>query len=88
MQPIQGRAFQTGAWVGDFPGGSEGKESACNAGDLDQIPGCGRFLGEGYGNRLQYSYLENFMEEPGGLQFMGSQSQTQLTHTPSFQMGE
>ena len=59
MQPIQGKAFQIGAGVGDFPGGSDGKESACNAGDLGSIPACGRSLGEGYGNPLQYSRLEN-----------------------------
>ena len=42
-----------------FPGGSEGKESACSAGDLDSIPGSGRSLGEGNGNPLQNSCLEN-----------------------------
>ena len=42
-----------------FPGGSVGKESACNAGDLDSIPGLGRFPGGGHGNPLQYSCLEN-----------------------------
>ena len=42
-----------------FPGGSAGKESACNAGDLGSIPGLGRSLGGGHGNPLQYSYLEN-----------------------------
>ena len=42
-----------------FPGGSECKESACNAGDLDSIPGLGRFPGGGRGNPLQYSCLEN-----------------------------
>ena len=42
-----------------FPGGSEGKASACNAGDLDSIPGLGRSPGEGNGNPLQYSCLEN-----------------------------
>ena len=43
----------------DFPGGSDGKERACNAGDLDSIPGLGRSLAEGNGNPLQYSCLEN-----------------------------
>ena len=38
-----------------FPGGSEGKASACNAGDPGLIPGSGRSLGEGNGNPLQYS---------------------------------
>ena len=56
-----------------FPGGSDGKESACNARDLGSIPGLGRFPEVGYGYPLQYSYLENpRTEEPGGLQSMGS----------------
>ena len=42
-----------------FPGGSDGKVSACNAGDLGSIPGLGRSPGEGNGNPLQYSCLEN-----------------------------
>ena len=42
-----------------FPGGSDGKASACNAGDLGSIPGSGRSPGEGNGNPLQYSCLEN-----------------------------
>ena len=42
-----------------FPGGSEVKASACNAGDLGSIPGSGRSPGEGTGNPLQYSCLEN-----------------------------
>ena len=45
-----------------FPGGSEGKASACKAGDLGLIPGCGRSPGEGNGNPLQYSCLENPMD--------------------------
>ena len=45
-----------------FPGGSDGKESACNAGDLSLIPGLGRFPREGNGYVLQYSCLENPME--------------------------
>ena len=45
-----------------FPGGSDGKESTCNAGDLGLIPGWGRFPGEGKGNPLQYSCLENPMD--------------------------
>ena len=43
----------------DFPGGSDGKESAYNAGDLGSIPGWGRSPGEGNGNLLQYSRLKN-----------------------------
>ena len=46
----------------DFPGGSDGKVSACNAGDLGSIPGSGRSLGEGNRNPLQYSCLENSMD--------------------------
>ena len=42
-----------------FPGGSEGKESACNAGDVGSILGLGRSPGGGHGNPLQYSCLEN-----------------------------
>ena len=57
-----------------FPGGSDGKESACNARDPGLIPGLGRSPGEGNGCPLQYSCLENPMDRiPGGLQFMGSQ---------------
>ena len=44
------------------PGGSEGKASACNVGDLGSIPGLGRSSGEGKGNPLQYSGLENLMD--------------------------
>ena len=46
-----------------FPRGSVGKESACNAGDLGLIPGSGRDPGEGNSNPLQYSCLENSMDE-------------------------
>ena len=42
-----------------FPGGSDGKESACNAGDLGSIPGLVRSPGVGHDNPLQYSCLEN-----------------------------
>ena len=45
-----------------FPGGSDGEESACNAGDQGSIPGSGRSPGEGNGNALQYSCLENSMD--------------------------
>ena len=43
----------------DFPGGSDGKASVYNAGDLGLIPGSGRSPGEGNGNPLQYYCLEN-----------------------------
>ena len=45
-----------------FPGGSDGKESACNAGVLGSIPESGRSTEEGHGNALQYSCLENPMD--------------------------
>ena len=57
-----------------FPGGSDGKESACNVGDLGLIPGLGRSPGEGHGYLLQYSCLENPMDRGAWqLQSMGSQ---------------
>ena len=57
-----------------FPDGSDGKESVWNAGDMGSIPGSGRSSGEGNGNSLQYSCLENPMEEElGGLLAMGLQ---------------
>ena len=46
----------------NFPGGSDGKASAYNEGDLGSIPGSGRPPGEGNGNPLQYSCLENPMD--------------------------
>ena len=57
-----------------FPGGSAGKESACNAGDLGLIPGLGGSPGEGNGHPLQYSGLENSIDYS-----MRSQSQTRLS---------
>ena len=63
----------------DFPGGSDGKASAYNVGDPGLIPGSGRSPGEGNGNSLQYSCLENpgkshgKSQECGRLQSMGSQ---------------
>ena len=48
--------------TGDFPGGSDGRGSAHNGGDLGLIPGLGRSPGGGHGNPLQYSCLENPMD--------------------------
>ena len=57
-----------------FPGGSDGKASVCNAVDQGLTPGSGRSPGEGNGNPLQYSCLENpWTEKPGRLQSMGLQ---------------
>ena len=52
-------------------GGSDGKELACNAGDLGSVPGLGISSVEGHGNLLRYSCLENPTREPGGLQSTG-----------------
>ena len=57
-----------------FPGGSDGKASVCNAGDLGSIPGLGRSPGEGNGSPLQYSCLENPMD--GGGPWSHKQSDT------------
>ena len=48
--------------LGGFPGGSDGREPTCNAEDPGLIPGSRRFPGEGNGNPLQYSCLENPMD--------------------------
>ena len=72
--PLQCRRPQFNSWVGKFPwrrhrlptpvflgfpDDSDGKESACNVGDMGSIPGLGRSPGGGHGNPLQYSCLEN-----------------------------
>ena len=53
-----------------FPGGSDDKESTCNAGDLDSIPGLGRSPGGGHGNLFQCSSMEN----PHGQRYLASYS--------------
>ena len=55
----EGRIGDLAAHYTSFPDGSDGKESTCNAGDLGLIPGSARSPGEGNGNPLQYSCLEN-----------------------------
>ena len=81
-----------GAYIGDlgFPGGSDGKASACNVGDLDSIPGLGRSPGGRHGNPLQYSVFlpgeSPWTNVPGRLQSMGSQRvrhdwETKRAHT-------
>ena len=58
-----------------FSGGSDGKESACNAGEPGLIPGSGRSSGEGNGNPLQFLPGESpWTEEPGRPQTMRSQT--------------
>ena len=56
------RKLWYGHIIEGFPGGSDGKASACNAGDPGSIPGLGRSPGEGNGDPLQYSCLENPMD--------------------------
>ena len=63
-----------GLWTG-FPGGSDGKESACSVVDLGLIPGLGRFPGGGHGNPLWYSCLEN----PHGQRSLAGQKESDTT---------
>ena len=56
---VDGEAASIQMPLWDFPGGSDGKEPACNAGDTGLIPGWGRSPGGRHGNPLQYSCLEN-----------------------------
>ena len=70
-----------------FPGGSDSKACACNAGDPASILGLRRSPGEGNGNALQYSCLENPIPVSSGrLQSMGLQSQTWLSNFTFFTM--
>ena len=59
---IAGKNISNLRYAEDFPGGSDGKASAYNVGDPGLIPGSGRSSGEGNGNPLQYSCLENPMD--------------------------
>ena len=65
-----------------FPGGSEGKESACSVGDLGSIPESGRSPGEGNGNTLDYSCLENPMDRGacGATVYSVAKSHAQLSN--------
>ena len=66
-----------------FPCGSTGKESSCNVGDLDLIPGLGRSLEEGKGYPFQYSGLENSMDcRVHGVLTLNIKSWTQLRDFP------
>ena len=74
-----------------FPGGLEGRASACNEGDPGSIPGLGRSLGEGNGNPLQYSCLENPMDRAAWWATVHgvAKSQTQLSsHFTSYMINE
>ena len=69
--------------IGGFPGDSDGKESTCNAGTVGSIPGSGRSPGEGNGNPLQYSCLENSMDRGAwwATVYGVAQSLSDSTHT-------
>ena len=76
-----------------FSGGSDGKESTCNSGDLGSIPGLGRSPGGRHGNPLQYSIFlpgeSPWTNVPGRLQSMGSQRvkhswEIKCTHTHTY----
>ena len=73
-----------------FPGGSKGKESACNAGDSGSVPDSGRSPGEGNGYPLQYSYLENSMDRGAWWAIVHgiAKSRTQLTNALTSQQTE
>ena len=62
MKWMKQKTYNTFFYYWSFPCGSDGKESTCNAGDLSLIPGSGRYPGEGNGNALQYSCLENSID--------------------------
>ena len=70
--------------LGDFPDGSVGKETTCNAGDAGLIPGSGRSAGEGNGNQLQYSCLGNPMDRGAWRAMVQgvAKSQTRLSNWP------
>ena len=76
---VQGLDWPT---VGRFLGGSDDQESACNEGDLGSIPGSGRIPGEGNGNPLQHSCLENPMDGGAWQAIVHgvAKSQTRLSH--------
>ena len=68
-------------YIAGFPGVSDGKQPAYNAGDLGLIPGSGRYPGEGNSNPLQYSCLENSMDRGAWWAVVHgvAKSQTQLS---------
>ena len=83
---------QSLCWIPCPPGGSDGKTSACNAGDPGSIPGSGRSPGEGNGNPLRYSCLESSMDRRAwwAMVYGFARSWTQLSncHLPHRQVGK
>ena len=73
-----------GFFTTSFPGGSDGKASACNAGDPGSIPGPGRSPGEGYGNPLQDACLENSMDGGAWRATVPGIAEADTTEQPQF----
>ena len=71
-----------------FPGGSEGKESACNAGNPGSIPGLGRSPEKGNGNPLQYSCLENSMDREAWWATIYGITESDTTEQPTLEVKE
>ena len=76
--------LESGHW--GFPDGSDGKESACNAGDRGSIPGSGRSPGEGNGNALQYSCLGNSMNRGAWWNTVCGIAETDATERPTLSL--
>ena len=72
----------------EFPGSSVGKESACSARDLGSIPESGRSLGEGNGNPLQYSWLENPMDGGAWWATVHGVTESDMIVTHTFMLGK
>ena len=68
-----------------FPGGSDGEESACEAGNLGLIPGSGRSSGEGNGYPLQYSCLETPMDRGAWQATAHKVAESDMTEQPTLQ---
>ena len=73
--------------VPGFPGGSDGKESACNVGDLSSIPGSGRSPGGGKGNPLQYCCLENPTDRGARRATVHGLTELDTTERPTLTLG-